>query len=88
MCGLFDIEWVAKPARRLPPPDPAHPIGVDLDASDGAEMTCSTPLVYPAPGRGEFIVECRICFMRVSVTAFGRMDDPRTLILPCQVFRA
>lgn len=70
---------------RLPqcPPDPAYPLGIDIDLSGGATKTCKTSLPYPAPCCGTWIVVCDDCGYGVAVTAAGRIDDPRTLKVAC-----
>jgi len=69
------------------PPDPAYPEGKDIDASEGAALACSAAIPYPAPRCGVMIVECEKCGLRVGLTVAGRVDDPRSVKLPCRVFQ-
>lgn len=48
--------------------------------------TCSVDLPYPAPECGAFIVTCKMCGRMIAVTAAGRADDPKKLVVPCNIF--
>lgn len=65
------------------PPNPAYPEGMDIDASHGADSTCTVAIPYPAPRCGLMIVECPKCGLRVGLTVAGRPDDPRSVKLGC-----
>lgn len=65
-------------------PDPRHPDGVDVDASDGAMRACVIALPYPAPRCGLWAVECAACGLTVLVSCAGRRDDPRSLKIACK----
>jgi hypothetical protein len=77
---------VFKDHRREPqcPPNPDYPHGIDVDLTHGAEPSCSTTLPYPALRCGLWIIECEKCGLRVAVTAAGRIDDPRSVKMPCK----
>ncbi len=65
-------------------PNPDYPLGMDVDMSEGAEVTCSTALPYPAPRCGAMVVECETCGIRVACTVAGRPDDPRSVKIACR----
>lgn len=65
-------------------PNPDYPLGIDQDASEGATVTCKVSLPYPAPRCGAMIVKCLTCGYSVGCTVAGRVDDPRTIRLPCK----
>lgn len=79
----FKIEWKDSGQEPQEQPDPRYPFGIDLDVSAGAAKTCSSPLIYPAPRIGVFILECEECGLRVAVTTAGRRDDPRSVKVAC-----
>jgi len=64
-------------------PNPDYPEGIDVDVSLGSEPACSTTLPYPAPECGVYIVECKLCRLRIAISSVGRPDDPRTLKMAC-----
>lgn len=66
------------------PPDPQWPDGQDIDVSKGARKVCAVRLPYPAPRCGQWLVVCNACGFRALVTAAGRLDDPRSVTLPCK----
>ena len=68
-------------------PDPAFPEGKDIDASDGASVTCTADIPYPAPRCGVMIVACSKCGLRIGLTVAGRPDDPRTVKIGCKQTR-
>jgi predicted RNA-binding Zn-ribbon protein involved in translation (DUF1610 family) len=78
------IEWRDGGRDPQSPPNPSYPQGIDMDASDGASVTCQSSLVYPAPRCGAWIVRCRRCGTSAAVTTAGRPDDPRSLKLACR----
>lgn len=81
----WTIEWVDGGREPKCPPNPRYPDGLDLDISHGAERTCSSPLTYPTPRCGYFVVSCRVCGFKTIITTAGRPDDPRTLKMPCKL---
>ena len=85
MSGDFKVIWVDREREPRCPPNPDYPDGKDVDASDGAKHTCKCTLPYPAKRCGIYIVECKICGIRVGVTTAGRPDDPRSVIIACNL---
>lgn len=69
-------------------PDPAHPNGIDLDLTDGAKSACLADLPYPAECCGVLIVRCDQCGYSAAITTAGRVDDPKTVKLPCNLLKA
>lgn len=51
------------------------------------EKSCVVALPYPSGHEnvGTWIVKCRRCGMSVGVTAASRVDDARSVRLPCKV---
>lgn len=68
-------------------PDPQYPLGVDVDASDSAKVTCKTLLAYPAKRCGQYHVHCETCGQSAVVTTAGRVDDPRSLKMACKLVK-
>jgi hypothetical protein len=66
-------------------PDPRYPAGIDIDVSEGASLTCSVALPYPAPRCGAMLARCGKCDASVAVTVAGRSDDPRSVKLACKM---
>lgn len=65
-------------------PNPAYPNGIDLDLTDGAKVACLADLPYPAECCGVLIVRCTACGSGHAITTAGRVDDPKSVKLPCQ----
>lgn len=82
---MLKVEWLDGHREPQCPPDPQFPDGIDMDLSDGAERTCSTPVPYPSPRCGLLFIECSICGIRVGVTTAGRPDDARSVKIPCKI---
>lgn len=85
MTARFAIKWVDSGHEPKNPPNPSYPKGVDLDVSDGAELTCIAELPYPARRIGYYEVICNICGHVSVTTTAGRPDDPRSLKVPCRI---
>ena len=83
--GKWRISWVDRGREPKCPPNPKYPLGIDIDCSDGAKLTCSTKLEYPAKRCGVYLVQCMICGKTAGVTTAGRPDDPRMVRLACAV---
>lgn len=81
------VEWIDRNREPQCPPNPLYPKGVDVDMSEGAE-SCVTDVPYPAKRCGAYLVECKRCGFSALVTTAGRIDDPRTVRVPCQKGRA
>jgi hypothetical protein len=78
------ITWIDRKREPQCPPDPAYPLGVDLDLSEGMPNACKVSLPYPARRCGAYVVECPNCGTRVICTTAGRVDDPRSVKLACK----
>ncbi len=81
----FDIEFNQTGGKAKHKPNPNYPKGIDVDVSQGAKSTCTTPVGYPAKCIGFWSIECRVCRQKAAVTAAGRADDPRSVKLPCKI---
>lgn len=81
--GKFTVQWVDLEREPQCEPNPAYPDGVDVDVSFGLPA-CSASLPYPAKRCGFYRVKCQICGLAVGVTAAGRVDDPRSITIPCR----
>lgn len=81
----FQIEWLDAEREPKCKPNPAYPEGVDLDVSNGAAKTCTTPLPYPAKRIGAYVITCEVCGYRAGCTTAGRPDDPRSITIPCRI---
>lgn len=83
----FEITW--KPFNHIAinhTPDPSFPGGVTLmepGMKEGATITCSTSIPYPAKGVGVWTVKCLLCGRVATCNARGLDDDPRQMILKC-----
>jgi hypothetical protein len=65
-------------------PNPAYPLGIDIDTSGGAERACRTSLKYPADRCGAWIVQCTDCGASIACTTAGSPDDPRSIKIACK----
>lgn len=77
------VKWIDRGREPQCPPNPAHPKGIDVDASDGRYAACETALPYPAKRCGVFLVKCDACGQSIAITTAGRPDDPRSVKLGC-----
>jgi hypothetical protein len=84
---MLKAKWIDSGREPKCAPDPAFPDGKDVDASNGERLTCSIDLQHPTPRCGYYVVECDTCDFVVVVTTAGRPDDPRSVMLPCQLSR-
>lgn len=82
----FKIEWIDAGREPQCQPNPDYPNGIDIDASRGAERTCTTALPHPARRCGAYIVECTLCGIRVGCSTAGRPDDPRSIKIACVTY--
>lgn len=81
----FEITWFDKGREPQCPPNPDYPTGIDIDVTDGREPHCDVVLPYPAKRCGIYQVRCKICGYTVALTTAGRIDDPRTVRIPCGI---
>ncbi len=79
------VKWYDSGRDPKSPPNPKYPNGIGVDLSKGAERTCTHILPYPAPRCGYYVVECAACSYRAVITTAGRVDDPRSVVLPCKI---
>lgn len=79
----FSVTWLDAGREPQCQPNPAYPTGCDLDWSGGALIACTVELPYPAKRCGVYVIICGKCGHRVSCTTAGRLDDPRSVTLPC-----
>lgn len=82
----FEIGFLSKGRPPQCPPNPKYPDGIDVDT--GERPACKAKLPYPADCIGTWIVHCIACDLTVGVTAAGRPDDPRSVMVPCKVSNA
>jgi hypothetical protein len=64
--------------------DRRWPWGKDIDSTQG-QPSCMVMLPWPAPRCGVYVIECETCGYRLAATVAGRVDDPRSVKLPCKV---
>lgn len=81
----FVVVWHDGGQEPRNPPNPAYPNGIDLDLSQGRADCCTVELPYPARRIGQYRVTCKTCGLVVSCTTAGRLDDPRSLTLTCEM---
>lgn len=87
MSNELKVEWNGTGRRPQCAPNPAYPKGVDIDVAHG-QPSCETALPYPATSIGTYVVRCPRCGSSIAVTAAGRLDDPRSVKIPCRVAAA
>lgn len=80
----FIIKWIDGGREPQCVPDLRFPNGVDIILCPPTEPHCTVSLPYPAKRCGSYYVECRKCGTNLIVTTAGRIDDPRSITIPCQ----
>ena len=80
----IEIQWLDRGREPQCAPNPAHPLGIDVDLSEGVTKTCKASLPYPAKRCGVWMVKCLDCGYVGACTTAGRVDDPRSIKLPCK----
>lgn len=80
----FIVQWQDAGKEPRVAPNPNYPDGKDLDLREGDKPSCYTRLPYPARRIGAYVIECRICGLRVACTTAGRPDDPRSITVTCK----
>ncbi len=80
----FVIEWIDYHREPKVSPNPLYPKGIDLDVTAGNTPACVVDLPYPAKRIGSYVIKCQSCLMEVSCTTAGRIDDPRSIKIPCK----
>jgi hypothetical protein len=81
-------EWVDAGREPQCDPNPAYPLGIDIDASGGAAAACKMALPYPAKRCGMHVITCSDCGATAGCTTAGRIDDPRSIKIACHAERA
>lgn len=81
----FTIEWKDAERDAVCKPDPKYPDGVDLDVTRGKPLACKAFVPYPAKRVGAYVVTCKACGFRAGLTTAGRVDDPRSIKIPCKI---
>lgn len=84
----FEIQWVSISPSYAEQPDPNFPKGVDVDQAHGKRPACKTSLTYPAsPGHGFYMGTCTVCGTTFLVPTNAESDDPRSVMVACQITR-
>lgn len=81
----FNISWIDGHRDPQVKPNPFYPKGIDVDGVRPGQTGCRVALPYPAKRIGNYIVECKLCGFRLSLTTAGRPDDPRSVSVPCKM---
>jgi hypothetical protein len=79
------VTWLDEGRRPQYPPNPIYPNGIEVDCSDGAAVTCTQALPYPAKGCGKYFLVCETCGRTILITATGQADDPRSVKVACKI---
>lgn len=80
--GEITITWLSRNRKAQVPPNPNYPDGIDIDS--GRRPACRVELPYPAECVGLHYVACNDCKSNMMITAAGRPDDPKSVMLPCK----
>lgn len=80
----ISVKWIDRFREPTQPPNPKYPNGIDVDMARDARQACLADLPYPAKRCGYFSVLCETCGYTAIITTAGRIDDPRTVKLPCK----
>jgi len=80
----MDVYFVDRGREPRCPPDPKYPEGMVVVDCAEEDRHCNVGLPYPAPRCGLWIVLCHTCGKSCAITAAGRVDDPRVLIMGCK----
>jgi len=83
MTGNIEVTFLSNHRPPKCAPNPKYPNGIDLDVTHGASVACQADLPYPAECCGVLFVRCKSCGYSIAITTAGRVDDPRTIKLPC-----
>lgn len=63
------------------PPNPGYPDGCHIRFN---KQGCIVELPYPAPECGAYTVTCKECNYSCAITSVGRIDDPKSIEMPCK----
>lgn len=82
----FKVDWLDSKREPKCPPDPRFPNGIDITTGlrEGANA-CKVELPYPAKRCGLYLIECQVCGTKACCTTAGRTDDPRSIMLACNI---
>jgi hypothetical protein len=80
--GEFRVQFLSRHRKASCDPNPDYPEGIDVD--NGMRPACQIRLPYPAECVGLWYVECLECQANMLLTTAGRIDDPRSVALPCR----
>lgn len=58
--------------------------GLDIDGTGGRLPSCTVNLPWPAQRCGSYVVKCLTCGFTIGLTTAGRIDDPRSVKIPCR----
>lgn len=83
MTAIFDIKFLSHGRKAECPPDPKYPNGMVVDVARGKKQSCAVDLPYPAECIGAWIMKCKTCGRSVAITAAGRPDDPKAVVVDC-----
>jgi hypothetical protein len=84
--GHLKIFWLDHGRDPQCAPNPEYPNGIDVDLRQKKKgASCVATLNYPAPRCGVWLIACDRCHASFAVTAAGRVDDPKTVTLPCKL---
>jgi hypothetical protein len=78
----IEVSWLSRHRKANVAPNPKYPNGLDIDS--GQRPACKVELSYPAECVGMYYVECLDCKANMIITAAGRPDDPKSVMLPCR----
>lgn len=81
----FLVEWQDSGREPQCEPNPAYPNGIDLDVAGPLEPYCTAAVPYPAKRRDFYVVRCKLCDFSVAITTAGRVDDPKSIRVPCVI---
>lgn len=79
----MDIRFLSHNRKAQCAPNPKYPEGVDIDP--GIRPACHVALPYPAECCGLWLIQCPNCGTKTAVTTAGRPDDPRSVMVPCEI---
>ena len=78
------VKWLDGGREPKVKPNPDYPNGIDIDLAPNT-WGCKVPVPYPAKRCGAYELKCDICGAGALVTTAGRVDDPRSVRLHCNV---
>jgi hypothetical protein len=79
------VEWLDSGREPQCEPNPEYPNGCIIDCAENAVMRCRIKLQYPGPRCGVHAISCNRCGVTFALTAAGRPDDPKEVLLPCYI---